>query len=60
GLAVEFWPNKENITEKSSINREFKPAMDEEKKELLYKGWKKAVERSLKWEEEEKLATATE
>lgn len=60
GLAVEFWPNKETITEKWSINREFKPAMDEEKKELLYKGWKKAVERSLKWEEEEKLATATE
>jgi len=27
--------------------------MDEKTKEILYKGWKKAVNRSLKWEEKE-------
>jgi glycerol kinase len=29
--------------------------MDEKIKEKLYKGWKKAVSRSLKWEEKEEI-----
>ena len=53
GLAVGFWESKEEISKKWNLDRQFTPAMDEEKKEKLYKGWKKAVERSLKWEEEE-------
>ena len=52
GLAVGFWPNKDEITKKWSVDRIFKPQLQEEKKEALYKGWKKAVKRSLKWEEE--------
>lgn len=52
GLAVGFWPNKETITKKWSVNRLFKPEMEKENKELLYNGWKKAVTRSLRWEEE--------
>ena len=51
GLAVGFWSNKDEINEKWSVNRVFDPEMDEVKKESLYKGWKKAVSRSLEWEE---------
>ncbi|MDR7869782.1 MAG: glycerol kinase GlpK [Tissierellaceae bacterium] len=51
GLAVGFWSNKDEINQKWSVNRVFEPYMDEVKKESLYKGWKKAVSRSLKWEE---------
>ena len=52
GLAVGFWSNKEEIAKRWSVNREFAPTMEEDMKQSLYKGWKKAVERSLKWEEE--------
>jgi glycerol kinase len=31
----------------------FSPNMEESLREDLYKGWKKAVNRSLKWEEKE-------
>lgn len=53
GLAVGFWPNKDEITKRWSVNRVFNPEMEEEEQGKLYKGWKKAVTRSLKWEEEE-------
>ncbi|MBF8982727.1 glycerol kinase GlpK [Lutibacter sp. B2] len=53
GLAVEFWPSKEEISKKWNIDRTFKPEMGEADKEKLYAGWKKAVKRSLKWESEE-------
>jgi glycerol kinase len=49
GLAVGFWKSKGEISQYWSINRKFKPEMDEEKRNLLYKGWKKAVGRSKDW-----------
>ncbi len=52
GLAVGFWSNKDEISRKWSVDKEFNPSMKKEKRELLYKGWKKAVGRSLKWEDE--------
>ena len=52
GLAVGFWTNKDEITNRWSVNKVFEPDMEEDKKQSLYKGWRKAVERSLKWEEE--------
>ena len=52
GLAVGFWKDKEEITQKWSEDKTFTSEMEEEKKIKLYKGWKKAVERSLRWEEE--------
>ncbi|HLR21610.1 MAG TPA: glycerol kinase GlpK [Tissierellaceae bacterium] len=52
GLAVGFWEDKEEITKKWSIDKTFKPDMEEEKKDKLYKGWQRAVKRSLQWEEE--------
>ncbi|TZE83012.1 glycerol kinase GlpK [Calorimonas adulescens] len=52
GLATGFWKDKDEIAANWNVDRQFKPSMDEEKKEKLYKGWKKAVERSLNWAEE--------
>ncbi len=53
GLAVGFWSDKSEIANKWSVDRTFTAAMEEDKRAKLYKGWKRAVERSLKWEEEE-------
>lgn len=51
GLAVGFFKSKEDIKKRWVCDREFTPKMNEEKREKSYKGWKKAVERSLAWEE---------
>jgi glycerol kinase len=55
GLAVGYWKDKEEIAQKWKVDREFSFNMDEKTKEKLYKGWKKAVSRSLKWEEKEEI-----
>lgn len=53
GLAVGYWKDKDDIASKWQIDRTFKPEMGEDMKENLYKGWKKAVERALDWEDKE-------
>ena len=53
GLAVGFWNNKEEISKTWKVDRTFDPSMEEERKESLYRGWKKAVNRSLRWELED-------
>ena len=52
GLAVGFWKDQSMIAERRKVNRRFQPGMDEDKKEKLYAGWKKAVKRSMHWEDE--------
>jgi len=49
GLSVGFWRDKEQIAKQWKIARIFEPKMSEEKREKLYYGWKKAVERSFGW-----------
>lgn len=49
GLAVGFYKSKDEITSKWKVEKEFSPIMDKDKREKLYKGWKKAVSRSLQW-----------
>jgi len=51
GLAVGFWNNKEEITERWSIDKKYSPKMEEERRVKAYKGWKKAVTRSMEWED---------
>lgn len=51
GLAVGFWKDKKEINDNCSIERKFYPSMNDKKRDKLYKGWKKAVERSFAWEE---------
>lgn len=52
GLATGFWKSKKEILERRETDKLFKPSMDEEKRNKLYAGWKRAVERSRTWEEE--------
>jgi len=49
GLGVGFWKNREEISAMWKMDRIFEPKMDVSQREELYKGWKKAVERSLHW-----------
>ena len=53
GLAVGFYKNKNEITSKWKVQKEFTPNMDENKRIKLYKGWKRAVSRSIQWELED-------
>ena len=52
GLAVGFWSCKDEISDKWQTARSYEPKMEEEKREALYKGWKRAVCRALEWEKE--------
>lgn len=51
GLAVGFWSNQQEVASQWAIDRTFEPKMSADQRESLYAGWKKAVGRSLKWEE---------
>jgi glycerol kinase len=51
GLAVGFWKDRSEIAAKLAVDRSFKPEMDAPTREKHYKGWKRAVERAMKWEE---------
>ena len=53
GLAVGFYANKEDIKTSWIIDREFTPQMSSAKRHVLYKGWKKAVSRTLEWAKED-------
>ena len=53
GLAVGFYKNKNEITSKWKVQKEFTPNMDENKRTKLYKGWKRAVSRAIQWELED-------
>jgi len=52
GLATEFWEGPEEIRRNWKIDRIFTSEGTEEKRERMYKNWKKAVERSRGWVEE--------
>ncbi|MGF7186587.1 glycerol kinase [Desulfitispora alkaliphila] len=52
GLAVDFW-NKEEVTENWKMDAKFEPCMEDDKRERLYKGWKKAVKLTMGWEKDE-------
>ncbi len=51
GLATGFWSGEKEVSEQWAIDRTFEPTMSADQRESLYAGWKKAVGRSLKWEE---------
>ncbi len=52
GLAVGYWKDKAEIRENWQIGRQFKPAMEQEERERLLKGWKKAVKCAMVWAED--------
>lgn len=53
GLAVGFWDSQAEIERNWAMEREFIPEMEESRREALYAGWKRAVERARGWVEPE-------
>lgn len=49
GLGVGFWKDREEIATQWRVDRVFEPKMKMERREELYDGWKRAVERSRGW-----------
>ncbi|WP_102274948.1 glycerol kinase GlpK [Cytobacillus massiliigabonensis] len=43
GLAVGYWKNEDEISNQWAIDKSFEPSMNEDSRENLYNGWKKAV-----------------
>ena len=52
GIQHGLW-KKEDITRNRKIQRRFVPAMDDKTRTTLYKGWQKAVKRTMGWTKEE-------
>ncbi len=52
GLAVGFWESQDQLREQFEFEKSFEPHIDDKRRDILYKGWKRAVERSRMWEEE--------
>jgi glycerol kinase len=50
GLAVGFW-TKGDLQKTWQLDKRFASQMEEERRATLYKGWQKAVKRSMDWEE---------
>lgn len=51
GLGVGFW-ELEDLQNRWHLDRSFEVEMGEEQRQKMYKGWKKAVERTMGWAEE--------
>lgn len=51
GLAVGYWQDQRDIENNWALDRAFEPAMPAAERDQLYRGWQKAVGRSLAWEE---------
>jgi glycerol kinase len=49
GLAVGFWKDTAEIARQWQLERRFDPQMSEGRRQALYSGWKKAVERVRNW-----------
>ena len=51
GLAVGFWKDENEIRANWAVDRKFASLSLPEKREKMYAGWKKAVEKSRGWTE---------
>ena len=51
GLAVGFWSNEQELAEHWAVDRTFEPRMSKDQRDSLYAGWKRAVERSMHWDQ---------
>ncbi len=50
GIGIGLW-KKEDILKNRKIEKEFIPEMEDDKRDQMYKKWKKAVIKSMNWEE---------
>jgi glycerol kinase len=53
GLAVGYWKDQDELKERWAEDKRWEPKMDDDEREKGYAKWKKAVERSLDWEEDD-------
>ena len=53
GLAVGYWKDQDELKERWAEDKRWEPDMDDDEREKGYAKWKKAVERSLDWEEDD-------
>lgn len=51
GLAVGYWKGTDDVERNWALDRQFEPNIEADRRAKLRRGWKKAVERSLDWEE---------
>ncbi len=51
GLATGFWANEDDLRKNWIEDKRWEPTMDEDKREELYRYWKKAVTKSFDWTE---------
>jgi glycerol kinase len=49
GLAVGYWASTADITANWGVDKRWHPAMEEERRAMLYAKWNKAVSRSMDW-----------
>jgi glycerol kinase len=49
GLAVGVWGGQDEITQRWRRARLYEPAMSRDRRDTLYEGWKRALERSKGW-----------
>ena len=49
GLGVGFWSDQDEISEKWKVEKVYEPNMDADRREELYHGWKKAVQKAIGW-----------
>jgi glycerol kinase len=52
GLAVGYWKSIDDIQHQWQINKTFSPAMEDEKRSRLIKGWQRAVKANIAWADE--------
>jgi len=53
GLAVKYWKGLDEISSKVKIEKTFTPNMPESIREKNYRGWLRAVERTMNWLDED-------
>jgi glycerol kinase len=51
GLAVGVFESTADVAAGWALDRAFEPAMESREREVLYRGWRRAVQRALDWEE---------
>lgn len=51
GLATGFWKSQTELENAFELNRQFEPTSTPERRDELYRGWQKAVEKARDWEE---------
>ena len=51
GLAVGYWKNFDELRANWGKDKQWQPQMQAQRREDLFRGWKKAVKRTLDWTE---------